>query len=91
MLCNDISRSAKLDDTSSERHLMKSIFLVNPISGRGHLDSYARLYARALLELGYRVVLVACMGERDASGRDVLDKLDRSISQIRVSLDKACH
>ena len=38
---------------------MKSIFLVNPVSGRGHLDSYARLYARALLELGYRVVLVA--------------------------------
>jgi hypothetical protein len=39
--------------------LMKSIFLVNPISGRGHLDAYARLYSRALLELGYRVVLLA--------------------------------
>jgi hypothetical protein len=39
--------------------LMKSIFLVNPISGRGHLDAYARLYSRALVELGYRVVLVA--------------------------------
>jgi glycosyltransferase involved in cell wall biosynthesis len=38
---------------------MKSIFLVNPISGRGHLDAYARLYSRALAELGYRVVLVA--------------------------------
>jgi glycosyltransferase involved in cell wall biosynthesis len=38
---------------------MKSIFLVNPISGRGHLDAYARLYARALVELGYRVVLIA--------------------------------
>jgi hypothetical protein len=38
---------------------MKSIFLVNPISGRGHLDAYARLYSRALLELGYRVVLLA--------------------------------
>ena len=38
---------------------MKSIFLVNSISGQGHLDSYARLYARAFLELGYRVTLVA--------------------------------
>ncbi|MBW7961116.1 hypothetical protein [Bradyrhizobium sp. BR 10261] len=38
---------------------MASIFLVNPISGRGHLDAYARLYSRALLELGHRVVLVA--------------------------------
>ena len=38
---------------------MKSIFLVNPFSNRGHLDAYARLYSRALLELGYRVVLVA--------------------------------
>jgi hypothetical protein len=38
---------------------MKSVYLVNPFSGRGHLDSYARLYTRALLELGYRVVLIA--------------------------------
>lgn len=38
---------------------MKSVLLVNPISGRGHLDSYARLYSRALIELGYRVILVA--------------------------------
>jgi hypothetical protein len=39
----------------------------------------------------YRVVLVACMDERDTSRRDVLDNLDRSISQIRASLDKACY
>jgi hypothetical protein len=38
---------------------MKSILLVNPISGRGHLDAYARLYSRALVELGHRVVLLA--------------------------------
>jgi len=38
---------------------MTSIYLVNPISGRGHLDSYARLYSRALVELGYEVTLVA--------------------------------
>jgi hypothetical protein len=38
---------------------MKLILLVNPISGRGHLDAYARLYSRALIELGYRVILLA--------------------------------
>lgn len=35
------------------------IYLLNPISGEGHLDTYARLYSAALLKLGYRVVLVA--------------------------------
>jgi hypothetical protein len=50
---------------------MKSIFLVNPISGRGHLDSYARLYSRALLELGYRVVLLA---EADGGTTDYLSR-----------------
>jgi hypothetical protein len=39
----------------------------------------------------YRVVLEACMDERDARRRDVLEELDRSISRIRASLDKACH
>ena len=39
----------------------------------------------------YRVVLVACMGEHDANRRNVLDNLDRSVSQIRAALDKACH
>ncbi len=48
---------------------MKSIFLVNAISGRGHLDSYARLYSRAFLELGYRVVLLA---EADGGSTDYL-------------------
>jgi hypothetical protein len=38
---------------------MIRICLVNSISGRGHLDSYARLYSRALLELGYDVTLLA--------------------------------
>ena len=37
------------------------------------------------------MVFVACMDERDASRRDVLDNLDRSISQVRASLDKACY
>lgn len=36
-----------------------TLYLVNPISGHGHLDSYARLYSRALVELGFDVVLLA--------------------------------
>jgi glycosyltransferase involved in cell wall biosynthesis len=37
----------------------KTLYLVNPISGHGHLDAYARLYSRALVELGFNVVLLA--------------------------------
>ncbi|MBY5766740.1 glycosyltransferase family 4 protein [Rhizobium leguminosarum] len=39
--------------------IASTIYLVNPISGHGHLDAYARLYARALTELGHQVVLIA--------------------------------
>ncbi len=38
---------------------MSTIYLISPISGHGHLDAYSRLYSRALLELGHRVVLIA--------------------------------
>jgi hypothetical protein len=64
--------------------LMKSIFLVNTFSGRGHLDSYARLYTRALLELGYRVTLVA---ETDGGTSDYLarNKIDRPFSFVPFS------
>jgi len=56
--------------------MMKSIFLVNAISGQGHLDSYARLYSRALLELGHRVVLVAATdgGTADYLARNEIDR-----------------
>lgn len=36
-----------------------TVFLYNPISGQGHLDSYARIYTEACLRLGYRTVLVS--------------------------------
>lgn len=58
---------------------MKSIYLVNSISGRGHLDSYARLYSRALIELGYNVVLI---GETDG---DTLAYLARNCPDLRQS------
>jgi hypothetical protein len=36
----------------------RTIFLINQVSGHGHLDLYARLYSACLLEIGYRVVLI---------------------------------
>jgi hypothetical protein len=38
----------------------------------------------------YRIVVAECTADRDPARSDMLDKLDRSISQIRVALDKAC-
>lgn len=38
----------------------------------------------------YRIVVAECMGDRDRAQSDFLQELDRSISQIRVALDKAC-
>ena len=38
----------------------------------------------------YRIVIAECMGDRDRAQSDFLQELDRSISQIRVALDKAC-
>lgn len=38
--------------------LQRTVYLLNPISGHGHLDSWARIFTAAFLELGHRVVLV---------------------------------
>ncbi|MGA8157163.1 MAG: hypothetical protein WB822_13340 [Rhodoplanes sp.] len=38
----------------------------------------------------YRIVLAGCMDEQETGRSDALDMLDRSISRLRVSLDKAC-
>jgi hypothetical protein len=67
---------------------MQSIFLVNPISGRGHLDAYARLYARALLELGYRVVLLA---ETDGDTTDYVRRNAPGLASsfLFISFDRA--
>jgi hypothetical protein len=67
---------------------MKSVFLINPISGRGHLDAYARLYSRALIELGYRVVLLA---EADGETTDYLARNNPNFetSFSFVSFDQA--
>jgi len=38
----------------------------------------------------YRIVFAECTGDRETGRSDALDRLDRSISQIRVMLDKGC-
>jgi len=38
----------------------------------------------------YRIVVAECTADRDLARSDLLDRLDRSISQIRVAVDKAC-
>ncbi len=43
----------------AEAGSMPVIYLINQISGHGHLDMYARLYSKCLLEHGYRVVLIS--------------------------------
>lgn len=62
---------------------------------KGRVAMVGQICAASAEALGtfksYRVVLVGCMDERDPSRSDVLDKLDRSISQVRASLDKLCH
>ena len=42
---------------------LKTILLWNPISNHGHLNMYLELYATALLELGYKVHLLAELDE----------------------------
>jgi hypothetical protein len=67
---------------------MKCIYVINPISGRGHLDSYARLYCRALVELGYAVVLIS---ETDGDTTDYLAHQSPNAQQsfTFVSFDEA--
>jgi hypothetical protein len=54
----------------------------------------ARSCAAAAEALGvfrsYRIVVAGCMGEQETGRSNALDMLDRSISRLRVSLDKAC-
>jgi hypothetical protein len=38
----------------------------------------------------YRIVIVECVRDRDPAQWELLDRVDRSISQIRVTLDKTC-
>jgi hypothetical protein len=54
----------------------------------------ARSCAAAAEALGvfksYRIAVAGCMGEQEPGRSNALDMLDRSVSRLRVSLDKAC-
>ncbi|MFY9700352.1 MAG: hypothetical protein WAK34_18875 [Rhodoplanes sp.] len=58
------------------------------------IELIARSCAAAAEALGvfksYRIAVSACMGEQAPGRSNALDTLDRSISRLRVSLDKAC-
>jgi glycosyltransferase involved in cell wall biosynthesis len=45
-----------MDKDNNHRPL--TVYLLNPISGHGHLDSWARIFTAAFLELGHRVILI---------------------------------
>ncbi len=69
----------------------RTVFLVNQISRHGHLDLYARLYSACLLELGYRVVLIA---QHESGVREWLvakcgDRIDDFIFLARSELEVA--
>ena len=69
-----------------------TIFLVNQISGHGHLDLYARLYSACLLDLGYRVVLIAQQefGVREWISKNRRERRDDFIFFSRGELKAAC-
>lgn len=58
------------------------------------IELIARSCAAAAEALGvfksYRIVVSGCLGEGTTGRSDALDALDRTISRLRVSLDKAC-
>ena len=53
----------------------KTILLFNPVSGKGHLDSWCTLCASVLSDLGYRVQVLT------PNSKPVRENLDRSIGQ----------
>lgn len=46
-------------DTEINTNNLRTVFLVNPVSNTGHLDSYCKLYTRIFLELEWNVVLIS--------------------------------
>lgn len=43
---------------------MKTLALINPISGHGHLDSWHALFVEAFLRRGYRIIAITPLGNR---------------------------
>jgi hypothetical protein len=79
----------------SSAHVTLQVSTGRILNDKGRVAMVGQICVASAEALGtfksYRVVLVGCMDERGPSRSDVLDKLDRSISQVRASLDKVCH
>jgi len=77
-----MNTSARFRSTPYRRPAPKAeptIFLISQISRHGHLDSYARLYSRSLVDLGYRVALIC---ERDVGIADFLPTGDGESARL---------
>ena len=87
-LSDRASREVKL----AEANLREAVSDVR--GDKRRIELIARSCAAAAEALGvfrsYRIVVSGCMGEQAAGRSDALFTLDRTISRLRVSLDKAC-
>jgi hypothetical protein len=87
-LSDRASREVKL----AEANLREAVSDVR--GDKRRIELIARSCAAAAEALGvfrsYRIVVSGCMGEQATGRSDALFTLDRTISRLRVSLDKAC-
>ena len=83
---------ANREVSSTGRNLQESASQVATDKGRIALiaQSCAASAEAAGILKSYRIVIAGCMSDRDRVQSDLLQELDRTISQIRVALDKAC-
>jgi hypothetical protein len=78
--------------SSAGVNLQDAVSRVSDDKRRGALiaQSCAASAEAAGILKSYRIAVAECTGDREAGRSDTLDRLDRSISQIRVMLDKGC-
>ncbi len=97
--CKSILEQLKSAADRADREVSSTIVNLQEAAGKPPDDKQrialvARSCAASAEAMGifksFRIVVAECMGDRETNRSDLLDKLDRSISQIRVTLDKAC-
>ena len=97
--CKSILEQLKSAADRAEREVSSTAVNLQEATGRSPDDKkrialIAQSCAASAEAMGvlksFRIVVAECMGDRETGRSEMLDKLDRSISQIRVALDKAC-
>jgi hypothetical protein len=97
--CRNILQQFKSAADRASREMASALVNLQEIAGkaaddRRRLALMSQSCAAAAEASGvfkmHRIVVAECTGDREAGRSDLLDRLDRSISQIRVALDKAC-